>query len=76
MDGMNIIERAFALAAESGSVDEVRQRLKREGYLQVDAHLSGRQIRSEIVRRLSSDLVASRRSTRTGGGKAAQGSAG
>ena len=53
MEGVNIIERAFALAAECRSVDEVRQRLKREGYLQVDAHLSGRQIRSEIVSRLA-----------------------
>jgi hypothetical protein len=67
MEGMNIIERAFEVAAESGSVDEVKVRLKREGYLQVDAHLSGRQIRSEIVRRLSPTLVKSRRTARTAG---------
>jgi hypothetical protein len=62
MEGVNIIERAFALAPECGSVDELKQRLKREGYLQVDAHLSGRQIRSEILNRLSPGAVARRRS--------------
>jgi hypothetical protein len=61
VEGVNIIERAFALAAECGSIDEVKQRLKREGYLQVEAHLAGRQIRSELVRRLSPQRVRQRR---------------
>lgn len=61
MEGVNIIERAFELAAECGSIDEVKQKLKREGYLQVEAHLSGRQIRSELMRRLSPELVRRRR---------------
>ena len=61
---MNIIERAFAIAPECGSVDEVKRRLKLEGYLQVDAHLSGRQIRSEVLRRLSPQLVKSKRIAR------------
>ena len=57
----NIIERAFQLAAESGSVDEVQRKLMREGFFQVQAHLAGRQLRSEIQRRLNPELVAARK---------------
>jgi hypothetical protein len=64
MERPNIIERAFSLAEKCGSIDEVKQQLKREGYLQVDAHLSGRQIRSEIMGRLSPALVKGRRLSR------------
>ena len=55
MEHVNIIERAFQLAAESVSVDEVKRKLRREGYFNVEAHLSGRQIRSEIMQRLKAD---------------------
>jgi len=48
MEGVRIIERAFQLAPECGSIDELKRRLMREGYLQVNAHLSGRQIRRDI----------------------------
>ena len=54
---MDIIERAFQLAAESGSIDEVKRKLRREGYFHVEAHLSGRQIRAEIAERLNRDLI-------------------
>jgi hypothetical protein len=42
------IERAFELARGSTSIEEVRGKLRREGYLQVDAHLSGSRIRSDL----------------------------
>lgn len=57
----NIIERAFQLAAESGSVDEVQRKLSREGYFHVHAHLAGRQMRGEIQRRLNRALAATRK---------------
>ena len=52
MNRPHIIERALQLAAESLSVDEVRQQLKAEGYSQVSEHLAGKLIRSQIVERL------------------------
>jgi hypothetical protein len=50
----DIIERAFQLAPECESVVEVRNKLRREGYFHVDAHLEGRVIKSEIKQRLNS----------------------
>jgi hypothetical protein len=61
MPATNIIERSLQLAAECGSVEEVKQRLKREGYLEVDPHLSGRLIRSEICKRLDPRLTTYRK---------------
>ena len=49
-----IIERALELAAESLSVEEVRRKLKAEGYTKIEAHLSGKLIRRQIVERLLS----------------------
>lgn len=49
MTGGNVIERAFELAPECGSLAELKRRLIREGYFQVEAHLSGRQIKSQIM---------------------------
>ena len=45
-----IIERAFQLAEVSATVDEIRTRLLKEGYFNVDAHLMGRKIRSDLVK--------------------------
>ena len=45
-----LIERAFQLALESANVEEIRSRLRKEGYPNVDAHLMGRQIRSQLVK--------------------------
>jgi hypothetical protein len=42
------IERAFQLAEQCATVDEVRAKLKREGHLHVDAHLAGARIRSDL----------------------------
>jgi hypothetical protein len=47
---IGVIERAFELAGCSATVEEVRSQLKREGYLNVDAHLMGRKIRSDLVK--------------------------
>jgi hypothetical protein len=58
---MNIIERAFELAAESGSVSEVKVKLSREGYFNVQAHLTGRVIRRDIEQRLNPDLMVERK---------------
>lgn len=44
----NTIERAFQLAEQSATVEEVRAKLKREGYFNVDAHLSGGRIRADL----------------------------
>jgi hypothetical protein len=64
VQGTNIIERAFQLAENCGSVEEVKRKLMQEGYLSVHAHLGGRQIRSEIVNRLDPERVADRKTAR------------
>ena len=53
MNEANIIERAFELAPDCRSIVEVRDRLRHEGYFHVDAHLSGRLIKSKIKQRLN-----------------------
>ena len=45
------VERAFELAPECRSFDELRIRLKREGYESVDQHLQG-SLRSDLVKLL------------------------
>jgi hypothetical protein len=47
---VGIIERAFELARRSANVEEIRAQLRREGYFDVDAHLIGRKIRSDLVK--------------------------
>ena len=47
---LDIIERAFQLATECGGVNEIKLKLKAEGYSNVDAHLEGRSIRSDLKR--------------------------
>ena len=64
VQGTNIIERAFQLAGDSGSVEEVKRKLIHEGYIGVHAHLGGRLTRSDIVKRLNPELVADRKTTR------------
>jgi len=49
----DLIERALQIAPECASIIEVKRRLIREGYEQVNAQLSSRQIRNQIVARLS-----------------------
>ena len=45
-----VIERAFQLALDSANVEEIRTRLRKEGYFNVDAHWLGRKIRSDLVK--------------------------
>ena len=47
---VGIIERAFELALLSANVEEIRTRLRKEGYSNVDGHLMGRKIRSDLVK--------------------------
>lgn len=51
----NIIERAYEIAPRSATLDEVRRQLSQEGYLQVDAHLGGPKIRSDLRKLLQKD---------------------
>jgi hypothetical protein len=53
-----IIERAFQLAQNSANVEEIRTRLRKEGYQSVDAHLMGRKIRSDLVKVIRSAVQA------------------
>jgi hypothetical protein len=56
MTPVGIIERAYQLAAQSGSVEENRRKLSSEGYFHVHAHLGGRQIRNDFAKRLGPNL--------------------
>lgn len=47
-----IIERAFELAQQSTTIEEIRNALRREGYSHVDAHLAGPTIKADLKKRL------------------------
>ncbi|HWJ58073.1 MAG TPA: hypothetical protein VNR68_00295 [Sphingomicrobium sp.] len=47
-----IIRRAYELAPLSRSLDEVRSKLRREGYFQIDAHFSSGTLRKELTKLL------------------------
>jgi hypothetical protein len=47
---VGIIERAYQLALHSANVEEIRTKLRQEGYSNVDGHLMGRQIRADLVK--------------------------
>ena len=49
-DQVGIIERAFQLAGGSDNVDQIRAKLRKEGYSNVDAHLAGPKIRADLVK--------------------------
>ena len=51
MQTQNIIERAFQLAGDVNSVEEVRRALRQEGYANVDAHLAGASIKADLKKR-------------------------
>jgi hypothetical protein len=46
------VERAFQLAPESRSIDEIRIKLRAEGYSSVDEHLAGLAIQTQLKRKL------------------------
>jgi len=56
MEPGNVIKRAFEIAPECGSMEEVKRRLIKEGYLQVNAHLSGYLIRRQILALIDRNL--------------------
>ena len=47
--GPGIIERAYQLAQTLADVEQIRQHLRKEGYSNVDAHLAGPKIRSDLI---------------------------
>lgn len=53
MQPPHIVERAFQLAPEHTSVDDIRSALRREGYSNIDAHLSGASIRADLKKRFA-----------------------
>ena len=53
-----VIERAYELAPNCSTVDEVRSALRREGYSNVDGHLSGPRIRADLTKLLSARAKA------------------
>ena len=53
MQTPNIIERAFQLARDSTSVEEVRKALRQEGYSNVDAHLGGASIKADLKKQFA-----------------------
>ncbi len=57
----NVIERALTLAGsgQCTSMLDVKNRLQREGFEQIDAYLSGYSIRKDINRRLLAARSAS-----------------
>jgi hypothetical protein len=46
------VQRAFEIAPDCASVDEIRSRLKKEGYESVQEHLQGNAIQKELRARL------------------------
>ena len=50
MHTSNIIERAFQLARNGSSIDDIRKALRQEGYSNVDAHLAGASIKADLKR--------------------------
>ena len=53
----DVIKRAFDIASECGSLAELKRRLILEGYFHVNAHLSGWQIRRDLLHRLNRELA-------------------
>jgi hypothetical protein len=46
------VQRAFHLAPDCSSIDEIRAKLKREGFINVDEHLRGASIRKDLAKLL------------------------
>jgi hypothetical protein len=63
----SVVERAFQVAGSCATIDEIRRRLRAEGYAQVDAHLGGRMIRRELKGLLREELEAPSNKKEAGG---------
>jgi hypothetical protein len=46
------VQRAFQLAPECSTIDEIRAKLKREGHSNIEAHLQGASIRKDLAKLL------------------------
>ena len=51
-DSITTVERAFEIARSGASlsIEDLKRRLKREGYDSVDAHLTGASIKRELTK--------------------------
>jgi hypothetical protein len=58
MSNVGLVERAFQLAQECGSLQQLERRLAREGYSNIASYLSGKQIRSNLRERFNRQLKA------------------
>jgi hypothetical protein len=58
MSHVGLVERAFQLAPECGSLRQLEQRLSKEGYSNVASYLSGPQIRTNLRERFNPKLKA------------------
>lgn len=47
---IGVIQRAFELAGRLANVEEIRTHLRKEGYSNVDAHLAGSKIKSDLLK--------------------------
>jgi tRNA G26 N,N-dimethylase Trm1 len=47
------VERAFQLAPECTSIEEIRRKLKREGHSAVDEHLQGSSVQTDLKKLLN-----------------------
>ena len=56
MQTQNIIERAFQLARNGSSIDDIRKALRQEGYSNVDAHLAGASIKADLKKQASANF--------------------
>lgn len=50
------VERAFEIAPDCTSIDEIRSRLKKEGRNAVDEHLQGNSIQKQLKMRLGTNV--------------------
>ncbi|MEO6256885.1 MAG: hypothetical protein ABIO69_08765 [Sphingomicrobium sp.] len=55
MAATSVVERAFDVAGQCSTIDEIRRLLRDEGFAQVDAHLGGRTIRRQLKALLRRD---------------------
>ena len=58
MHNENTVERAFQLAPEAASIDEIKSRLRKEGYSNVEAHLGSPQLRLQLKALLNRSEVS------------------
>jgi len=64
MPEVGIIERAFQLASQCSSIEELRKHLRKEGFMQVDAHLSGLGFKRELRKLFNDGAGAKKRGPR------------